>query len=661
MDPEGAASGPRSPQAAVASEAAALGEGTVTAAADHPVAPRSPPVRAFRAVAASKASAGVGGSTAGVSIPPSEEPSARGTRAGSSGGLEWPTSRAALAALAAIGLAALVLFAEVYISLRSHLSVPFASTLHCAARAPSKPKYGPWQRDFNASSALPAWWGWGHAPSLPRELLQRGVQYRGGDGLLRLATKLARGQPISVGIVGGSVSVGHGARSNRESWSGLMFDAIAARFPNPRHRYLNGAVGACGSSYFEACVDWHVPMDADVVFLEFAVNDGVPRSGDLFPLPEVKTLERLVRKLLAFKSSPAVVVFNFFSWEPDNLFGAFYSTIGDQYCTVAQFYGQSCLSFRDAVYSYTDAVAAPASPNARVSAMPKFRLPGSAPVDILDDLHHPNPLGHRMMADLALALIEVGLRDVAAGVAPSPAPRAADLPRPMLAGNYVQLTQQCVFNEALGGIVSRNDGNWAYVVEGSKDNPKPGYVTTKAGAVLELTIDTLVSRDRAGSQAHIVFGVLRSYEHMGYALFECISQCTCSPTEINGHQAAKISNRAMFNVIVTQAKGCVLRVTVLDKVRGVLTRLPAPNVNFTFFLRLLLLPCMAPLQESCWTKVKGAFATFGAPKIWHLILFVAPALIRASFLLSGWIRGVFCADPFFLRRSPPDRLKGAQV
>ena len=267
-----------------------------------------PPVRAYRA-ATEKASGGSGGGPAGTSTRPTD---AR-TLATGAGRAEWPPrlTRVTLAALVAVCLAFLVLFAEVYISLRSRLGAPVApllATLRCSARASRRKPTPVPTGSLNGSS----WWGWGHAPSLPRELLQRGVQYRGGDGLPRLATNLARGPPISVGVVGGSVSVGHGARSNREAWSGLMFDAIAARFPNPRHRYLNGAVGASGSSYFEACVDWHVPVDADIVFLEHAVNDLFPRSGDPFPRPEVKIVERLVRKLMAFKNAPVIVIMNFF-------------------------------------------------------------------------------------------------------------------------------------------------------------------------------------------------------------------------------------------------------------------------------------------------------------------------------------------------------------
>ena len=255
------------------------------------------------------------------------------------------------------------------------------------------------------------------------------------------------------------------------------------------------------------------------------------------------------------------------SWEPWTGSGEFYTTNGDQYCMLAQFYGQSCLSFRNAVHAWMEPVQAVA-PTQR-SILPKLLVPGAAPVDILADLHHPNPLGHQMMADLALALIEMGLREVAAGVVPSPAPRAAEMPAPMLAGNYPLPTLQCVFDEALGGIVSRNDGNWAYVVEGTPDNPKPGYVTTKAGAVLELTIDTLVPGAKPGASAHIAIGYLRSYEHMGYALFECVSQCTCSSREVNGNTTERSSIRVIFSLLVTQVKGCTMRVTVLDKVSGV--------------------------------------------------------------------------------------------
>lgn len=43
--------------------------------------------------------------------------------------------------------------------------------------------------------------------------------------------------------------------------SRLVFDFIAARWPNPRHKYVNGAVPATGSAFFAPCVQYQIPLE----------------------------------------------------------------------------------------------------------------------------------------------------------------------------------------------------------------------------------------------------------------------------------------------------------------------------------------------------------------------------------------------------------------
>ena len=76
----------------------------------------------------------------------------------------------------------------------------------------------------------------------------------------------------------------------------------------------NGAVPCTTSAYFSACHDVHVPRDADVVILDFSVNDWHNPSGPPF-LNDVRgAFERLLRKLLNYPNRPAVVLMHAYAY-----------------------------------------------------------------------------------------------------------------------------------------------------------------------------------------------------------------------------------------------------------------------------------------------------------------------------------------------------------
>jgi hypothetical protein len=89
----------------------------------------------------------------------------------------------------------------------------------------------------------------------------------------------------------------------------------ATRKPGYGHiSVANGAVPGTVSTYMSVCVKSHVPLDADVVLVEYAVNDAfnAPVDSDLR-----RSFERLIRKLLNFPNRPAVVLVNSFMYLPE--------------------------------------------------------------------------------------------------------------------------------------------------------------------------------------------------------------------------------------------------------------------------------------------------------------------------------------------------------
>lgn len=58
---------------------------------------------------------------------------------------------------------------------------------------------------------------------------------------------------------------------------------------------------------------------------------------------------------------------------------------------------------------------------------------------------------------------------------------------------------------------------------------------------------------------------LTSYEHMGTALVECASGCTCASLEIQAHVMTYHSIEEVAAIYPSEAEECVIRVTNLNK------------------------------------------------------------------------------------------------
>ncbi|KAF8750075.1 hypothetical protein RHS01_09577 [Rhizoctonia solani] len=112
------------------------------------------------------------------------------------------------------------------------------------------------------------------APALERSRL-----YTGTGARTRRFLDVAQQRPVKVGVLGGSVSACHGVDTDsmgkscyarrivdwmREKLYGGKEDGVIA---------VNGAIGGMDSSYYAFCGTHHVPLDVDLLILEFDVND----------------------------------------------------------------------------------------------------------------------------------------------------------------------------------------------------------------------------------------------------------------------------------------------------------------------------------------------------------------------------------------------------
>jgi len=162
-----------------------------------------------------------------------------------------------------------------------------------------------------------------------------------GD-LGRLAGVLAkanRGEPITLGVIGGSITAGAFATAPQNSYAGRLLAWWQERFPRCDISMINAGLGGTGSMYgaLRAGRDLLSSLP-DFVVVEFAVNDNWT-DGEAF--------EGLVRQILAQPNSPAVLLL-FMMWEKGG-------NDQEMQAKVGAHYRLPMVSFRDAVWPEIEA------------------------------------------------------------------------------------------------------------------------------------------------------------------------------------------------------------------------------------------------------------------------------------------------------------------
>ena len=146
-----------------------------------------------------------------------------------------------------------------------------------------------------------------HWPSLePRAGLRLGSLSR----LAAVGERLRRGCPLRFAALGGSSTAGHAL----QRWSPALFHSLLLRhinasFPHAEHRHANAGTPGTGPVYMDKCLRYELPgwlEQLDLVTLEYTQNNQY--------FADKVSLERLIRRLLALPSRPAVVLVSFPAW-----------------------------------------------------------------------------------------------------------------------------------------------------------------------------------------------------------------------------------------------------------------------------------------------------------------------------------------------------------
>lgn len=203
----------------------------------------------------------------------------------------------------------------------------------------------------------------------------RATDFPEGD-LTRLANvlrKAQRGEEVTIGFIGGSITEGYDASSKDNSYVSLVYKWWCEAFPLTKVNLVNAGVGGT-SSYLgvHRVGEDMLSHNPDLVFIEFAVND---THTELCR----NSYENLLRQILGAEMEPAVVL----------LFSV--NAYGDSVQPVEAELGEY---YRVPMISYGNAV------------MPEMAAGSFAWWQITSDVVHPNDMGHAIYAGLITKYLE---------------------------------------------------------------------------------------------------------------------------------------------------------------------------------------------------------------------------------------------------------------
>lgn len=139
---------------------------------------------------------------------------------------------------------------------------------------------------------------------LTDEMYARATQFLEGD-LTRLANamrKAQRGEEITIGVIGGSITERYSASSYEYCYASFLQRWWEERFPQAKVNFINAGIGGTTSYLGVHRVEEDLLYASpDVVVVEFSVND----NNDIF---FKKSYDNLVRRILLEEQEPAVLL-----------------------------------------------------------------------------------------------------------------------------------------------------------------------------------------------------------------------------------------------------------------------------------------------------------------------------------------------------------------
>ncbi|KAF8665047.1 hypothetical protein AX16_000659 [Volvariella volvacea WC 439] len=171
------------------------------------------------------------------------------------------------------------------------------------------------------------------------------VHLGSGARIQRFLNRALSGHPVTISILGSSVSACHGAGDDPISprcYPSKFFQWWNSIFPHPATELTNGAMRRTNSGYFAFCSAHHLPDVTDLVIIELDTEDT--------PDPAMmENFETLIRSILIRPDQPAIILLGHFSPQIHTSYG--FAGPDQAHNAVAQFYDIPHISIKSALYN----------------------------------------------------------------------------------------------------------------------------------------------------------------------------------------------------------------------------------------------------------------------------------------------------------------------
>ena len=170
-----------------------------------------------------------------------------------------------------------------------------------------------------------------------------------------------KGEELTIGFFGGSITQDCAASVHEKSYAYRVFEWWEKTFPKAEFHYVNGGIGGTTSHFGAARVVSDMLMYQPEEFFQ-------------------ETYEGVIRKLLTWKSKPAVLILN-------NVYYNSGKNAQDYHNKVGAWYGIPCVSMKDTLYQ-------------------RMREGQYLQEELTQDGLHPNDYGHELVAAEIIAVLE---------------------------------------------------------------------------------------------------------------------------------------------------------------------------------------------------------------------------------------------------------------
>ena len=213
------------------------------------------------------------------------------------------------------------------------------------------------------------------------------TQYNDTANIFRLAKvirKAQQGKPVTIGVIGGSITQGTGASLRSRRYASILEAYWRYHFADSSLNFINLGIGATDSYLGLHRISPLLDAAPDLVIIEFCVND---EGNELYQ----NYFENLVHRILSASSDPAVLLVMMTQQSGEDA-SQFEALVGRKY--------------RLPIISYKEAI------------LPLVESKQFTWEELAPDIVHPSDAGHSLAARLIIRYLQDVTQDVDAGRVP---------------------------------------------------------------------------------------------------------------------------------------------------------------------------------------------------------------------------------------------------